>query len=63
MRYYVDLLMIHICMSHNVDKEELEVVHDHVRVDHANREVFQRRVNVHLKDLNEYDGDLSMIQP
>jgi hypothetical protein len=36
-----------------VDKEELEVVHDHVITDHANHEVFQRKVNVDWKDLNE----------
>jgi hypothetical protein len=41
-----------------VDKEELEVVHDHVITDHANHEVFQQKVNVDWKDLNEL-----MIQP
>lgn len=49
-----DLLMIHICMSHNVDKELMEVVHDHVTMDHANHEVFQRKVNVHSKDSDGY---------
>ena len=51
--YDEDLLMIHICMRHTSNKDELVVVHNHVIVDHANHEVFQQIINVHLKEMND----------